>query len=249
MSGEIRIIANENLGLARLVAALTELPEELPDFVVIGGGAVGIRCNGLDRETQDLDSLAIEADRLIEVLVSSGAQQQRAYQVLTQSGVPLDVMAVHGTGGFKSTPQVNQAFELARLWAFETAPAEALVFMHRNEQGEWSGQTTQLRVATVPSLLALKAVSMADRVNSAHPEKLYSDISDVCALIATSGVPDAVDGLKQAPLTLRDWVACELVHRFVDDRRHTEARLRIAKFRVPPDRIDDVALTGQLVIA
>ncbi len=193
MSGEIRIIANENLGLARLVAALTELPEELPDFVVIGGGAVGIRCNGLDRETQDLDSLAIEADRMIEVLVSSGAQQQRAYQVLTQSGVPLDVMAIHGTGGFKSTPQVNQAFELARLWAFETAPAEALVLLHRNEQGEWSEQTTRLRVATVPALLALTTVSMADRVNSAHPEKLYSDISDVCALVATSGVLDAVN--------------------------------------------------------
>ena len=56
MSGDpIVIIATEDSDVARFVDAISRLPNNLPDWVLIGGVAVVLRVGGTHRATVDID--------------------------------------------------------------------------------------------------------------------------------------------------------------------------------------------------
>lgn len=83
MSGDpILIVAAEDSDVTRFVDAISRLPYDLPDWVLIGGVAVVLRVGGTHRATVDIDTLARESNRLVELLVGFGSEQRAAHKLI-----------------------------------------------------------------------------------------------------------------------------------------------------------------------
>ena len=95
VSGEsITIVAADDSDVVRFVDAIARLPTDLPEWVLIGGVAVLLRVGGTHRATVDIDALARESNRLVELLVNVGGQQRAAHKLIVPVATQLDVMAV-----------------------------------------------------------------------------------------------------------------------------------------------------------
>ena len=232
MSGDpIVIVATEESDVARFVDAISRLPNNLPDWVLIGGVAVVLRVGGTHRATVDIDTLARESNRLVELLVAVGGEQRAAHKLIVPIATQLDVMAVGSVPDPSSVEPSEYAFALARDLAFTTATTESVQVL--NERNRPIASAT-MRVATTAGLIALKSVSMPRRADSNNPAKATSDTVDLLALLETESVEEVSAALADAPPALRRWIAITCGRVFVIDRRYTEARLRVARQHIDP---------------
>lgn len=232
VSGEaITIIAAEGSDVVRFVDAIDRLPTDLPEWVLIGGVAVVLRVGGTHRATVDIDTLARESKRLVELLVNVGGEQRAAHKLIVPVATQLDVMAVGSVPDPSTVEPSEHVFALAREFAFTTATTESVEVL--NERGQ-AIVSASLRVATTAGLIALKSVSLPRRADSNNPAKATSDTIDLLALFETTSAEEIATDLVVAPSTLRQWIAATCKRVFVDDKRYTEARLRASRQAINP---------------
>ena len=232
MSGEaITIVATEDSDVVRFVDAIARLPTELPEWVLIGGVAVVLRVGGTHRATVDIDTLARESNRLVELLINVGGEQRAAHKLIVPVATQLDVMAVGSVPDPSTVEPSEYVFALVREFAFATATAESVEVL--NDRGGPIASAS-LRVATTAGLIALKSVSLPRRADSNNPAKVTSDTIDLLALFETMSADDIARDLVDAPLPLRRWIAQTCKRVFVDDKRYTEARLRASRQAINP---------------
>lgn len=244
MSGDpILIVAAEDSDVARFVDAISRLPYDLPDWVLIGGVAVVLRVGGTHRATVDIDTLARESNRLVELLVGFGSEQRAAHKLIVPIATQLDVMAVGSVPDRSLVEPSEYVFAVAREWAFTTATIESVEVL--NERGRLVASAT-MRVATTGGLIALKSVSLPRRADSNNPAKATSDTIDLLALIETESVEEVSAAISDAPPALRQWIMNTCRRVFVTDRRYTEARLRVARQHIMTGTF---LLAGQVVEA
>jgi hypothetical protein len=247
VSGDvISIVAAENSDLARFVDAISRLPEQLPDWVLIGGVAVVLRFGGAHRATVDIDTLARESDRLVELLVGEGGERHASHKFVVPVATELDVMAVGSIPDQATVEPSEYAFALAREWAFSTGRLQAVTIV--NEQGRVVASAS-MRVATTAGLIALKAVSLPRRADSKNPAKAVSDTIDLLALIESNALDELALSLLSAPNGLRDWVTSTCQRVFVADRRYTEARLQARRATVSPGALNLAAQLAERLLA
>lgn len=224
MSGEIRLAAPADSVLARSVRALARFPTDEP-WVLIGGIAVFIRLGSVTRPTADADTVARSQAQLLDRLMAADPTVLVANGDVTVPvdgvGVEVDVMDL-ADEPLPPDPE-RRAFALARSLALNTATTEAISVT--DTTGGIIAEAT-LPIATIPSLVALKTVSMVRRPNSNHPEKLGSDIHDLVRLADAVGARSIGETVAAAAPELASWMAERIEPAFGKDLRYTLLRLR-----------------------
>jgi hypothetical protein len=247
--GDPIILVGDRGGRIRsFVAALGRFPAE-PKWTVVGGFAVNVRITDVHRLTNDLDTVSRDQTSLVEILGAEpdADRLDTARLQLDQDGttVVIDVMADTADVPLP-TEASDRAFALARRMALATSEWIGLQVI---EDGDLIVEASA-PIATVPALIALKAVAIARRSRSNSPEKVGSDIHDLVRLAQGCDF-DAVDHhIAVAGAELRGWVGDTLVKWFSpkEDLRYTYARLRRLARSTDAEALteDDLAIVADL---
>ena len=249
MPGDPIVLVGDRGGRIRsFVAALGRFPAE-PRWTVVGGFAVNVRITHVHRLTNDLDTVSRDQTSLVEILVAEpdADRLDTAKLQLDQDGttVVIDVMA--DTAGVPLPTEASErAFALARRMALATSEwTELKVVGDGGILVEASAP-----IATVPALVALKAVAIPRRSRSNSPQKVGSDVHDLVRLVQGCDF-DAVDqAIATAGDELRSWVGDTLVKWFSPeaDLRYTYARLRRLARSTDAEALteDDLAIVADL---
>jgi len=252
--GERLILVGDAGGRLRsFVNALARFPSD-PPWVVVGGIAVNVRITQVHRLTNDLDTITSSPAQLVEILLEAPDADRLDHAKLRFIGemptVDIDVMDDTAGQPLPAEPS-DRAFALARRQAIEARePLEIVVV----EAGKGTAEATA-PVASVPSLIALKSVSMPRRSASNHPEKVGSDIHDLVRLVEGRDLDELAQALAGLNEQLVRWVGTTLLPWFSTDadQRYTLARLRRLSGGTDVRSIDEgaldvVALLGRLVL-
>jgi hypothetical protein len=233
VSGEpLVLFARPDSDLMTFIETIEELHLDVDSWALIGGIAVFARTGSEHRGTLDIDTLTQNADQLIEVLREHGGEPLKAHSFVV-GNAKVDVMEVGEPllAGQGSDSQI--AFALARRFAFDTATVETVSV--RGPDGLELAATT-LPIATPAALIALKAVSMPDRLmkhrDAAQYAKSTSDAIDLIALVGSAPLERLAVDLAAAPVALQQWVADTLTKSFDTDLSQTLVRLSLAGKRI-----------------
>ncbi len=218
-------------------------------WAVVGGFAVNVRITHVHRLTNDLDTVSRDQTSLVEILVAEpGADRlDTAKLQLDQDGttVLIDVMDDTADVPLPTEPG-DRAFALARRMALATSESTELQVV---EEGDVVGEATA-SIATVPALIALKAVAIPRRSAGNSPQKVGSDIHDLVRLVDGCDFDAVRDEIASAGDELREWVGDTLVKWFSSeqDLRYTHARLRRLASSPDADALteDDLAIVADL---
>lgn len=227
MPGDPIVLLGDRGGRIRsFVAALARFPEE-PRWSVVGGFAVNIRLAHVHRLTNDLDTVSRDQASLVEILVAEpDADRLDAAKLQLHQGGMTVVIDVMGDSTDVPLPieASERAFAHARRMALTTSEWTGLQVV---QDGEVVLEASA-PIATVPALIALKAVAIPRRSAGNSPEKVGSDIHDLVRLVQGCEF-DAIDhAMVEAGYKLREWVGATLAKWFSPERdlRYTFARLR-----------------------
>jgi len=213
---ELAIQGDDGGVIANLVSALADLPEAMPDYVLVGGLAVIVRVAGAHRVTGDVDAVTWSPDgtndAAIAVLVDAGAE--RTVNGARFEGVEIDVIA---TGDFSeddvaALDEYDRAFIASHRWAFDSAePAQIVVFTRDGVQA-----SAAVSLATPSALVAMKLGAIPRR-KLTNPAKRASDLYDIYRLIQVfNRRGDLAAGLGGAPHDLGSWCRDQLLGLLVD---------------------------------
>jgi hypothetical protein len=179
--------SDENAFVLRAVKALSELPPSLPRWALIGGVAVSMNLAGVHRPTGDLDSVSLNGEETLALLVAGGAARTLNGVALGHAGarVEFDVIDVSDGdpehGGF-----------LAHRLALDTARAMRVIVIGRNG-GVLAEQS--LDVASPGALVAMKLHSAEGR-RAQRPEKRSGDLFDIVMLVQRHSAELIADELR-----------------------------------------------------
>lgn len=249
MSGEppVALTADADSVLARAVGALGRFPAD-PPWVLVGGLAVFVRLGSITRPTTDADTVARSQAELLRRLVEAEPTSVVAGGeiVMTAGGgsVEIDVMDLADDplpGDIE-----RRAFALARRVALATATAERVIVT--DHDGFVVADET-IPIATIPALVALKAVAMVRRPHGNHPEKVGSDIHDLVRLVTAAGARAVAADLATADAYLAGWVAGEVDRAFGRDLRYTLLRLRTNDRSAAAQALTDADVAAAAVLA
>lgn len=248
MPGEPVVLAADRDGRIRaFVDALRGFPHD-PSWVLVGGFAVNVRIAQVHRLTNDVDTVTVDQNQLMEVLLAGSGADRLGHGKLRLTGsepaVDVDVM---GDTSDERLPvgASDRAFSLARRRALATREVmEIVVVADGHVQSECA-----VPVATTAALIALKSVSLPRRTDSSHPEKVGSDIIDIARLVDGHDLEDLageITALGEPELT--SWIHSTLAKWFQEDLRYTVARLRTLSSPIDSASIDTdmLALIGEL---
>ena len=237
MSGEPLVLyARPGSDLMAFIETIDELDLDADSWALIGGIAVFTRTGSEHRGTLDIDTLTRDADQLIEVLKSHGGEPLKAHSFALGT-TKVDVMEVGEPLLAGQGSELQVAFALARRFAFDTATVETVSI--RGPDGLELASTT-LPIATPAALIALKAVSMPDRLmkhrDATQYAKSTSDAIDLIALAGSSPLERLAVALATAPPALQRWVADTLMKSFDTDLSQTVVRLSMAGNKIGVSR-------------
>ena len=236
------------------VRALALLPQEV-EWVLVGGLAANVRIAHVHRATNDVDTVATDVDRIVEVLVAlEDTERLSAAKVqLHHPDVEVDVM--HSTEG-RTLPLEprDRAFALARRFAMRSATSAEIAVVDRH--GE-ELESVSVRVGSRAALIALKTLSFPERKDGSYPHKVGSDIQDLYRLVSGEDLEGIAENLVAADVELASFIAAELVHNFAastSNLRFNHLRLQRFPRNVDAEAIAQEDLTvlaslGDLVIA
>jgi hypothetical protein len=171
----------------RALDVLNSFPSSLPSWALIGGVSVAVNLAGFHRPTGDVDTVSIDGESAIAVLVGQGAVASRNGVTMTVGATAVDVDVIDVSAGDAGTG----AF-LAHRFALESAVLRTLQVVTT------TGQLlveTRIRVATPEAIVAMKVHSVEGRRES-RPEKRSGDIYDVVRLVAAFGSTGIARGLR-----------------------------------------------------
>ncbi len=196
---------------------------------MLGGGlALNVRIGRLHRATNDVDTVAQDQPRFVEILLNAfDAASLSAAKVLCHNPeAEVEVMA-STEGQDLPFEESDRAFALARRFAIVSATPVALGAVE--DTGRVVAEV-DLDVATRAALIALKTVAIPRRIDGAYPAKIGSDIQDLYRLVdgRELGRLAALFSAAADP-ELVDFVARLLTSRFTagsSDLRYALARLR-----------------------
>lgn len=205
--------------VARSISVLGDFPAEQA-WVLVGGLAVFIRLGSFTRPTADADTVAQSQAHLVERVTVDPTVTVVArgkLRIPTSYGdARVDIMDLGDAA--LSQALDGRMFALARKAALASAqPCDVVV----------SGAEVEatIPVATIPALVALKAVAVARRPHGATKAKVGSDIHDLVRLVGT-GPRGVADGLVRLDPELAAWIGDLVRYRFDQDLRMTLTRLR-----------------------
>lgn len=249
MPGEAITLVDDATGRAsRFVAALAALPATLPPWAVIGGFAVYVRLARVHRATGDVDTVTLNQDQLVELVVAQPGGERLRTGKARLAGVEIDVMPVPSDNDEPSGSRSERAFHLVRRFALSTANRERVTVVSQATRGG-SGSAIPTAEASIPvatpgALVLLKAVALPRRAGARRADKIISDTQDLVRLVASSGLGALMGELEAAPPELLAYAGEVLVTRCGDDGRYLLAMLRRAG--VVGIDADDLALVAEL---
>ena len=236
----IFVSSNAESFAAKALTTLAALPPTLPAWALVGGVAVAVNLNGFHRPTADLDTVSIDGELAIEVLITSGASRSRNGVTFgsTNTLVSLDIIDVSDGdpdhGGFA-----------AHRFALETATVRELRVTTRDGPILAS---VAVPVATAAAIVAMKLQAIEGR-KTVRPEKRSGDVSDIVRIVSAFGSPALANTLLEtAPENLVEQTrrACRQYFETDVDRTfrwlRTDNRSQVSEI----DR-DDLAMVADLV--
>ncbi len=235
--------------VARLVSTLNNLPETMPDYVLVGGLAVIARLAGAHRVTRDVDAVAWSPDgtndAAVEVLIDAGAE--RTKNGARFEGVEIDVIA---TGDFAeedvaSLDEHDRAFITSHRWAFDSAERTRIVVSADNEV--MASSTTSL--ATPSALIAMKLGAIPRR-KLANLAKRASDLYDIYRLTQVFNARgELAAALSRAPLEIGPWCRDQLATLLVDDAERSSLWLMTeGSAAMQAVNADDLRAVGEILV-
>jgi hypothetical protein len=224
VSGEIQLAAPADSVISRSVNALSRFPTDEP-WVLIGGVAVFMRLGSVTRPTADADTVARSQALLLERVAAEAPSVVVANGDVTMQidGVDVEIDVMDLADEPLPLDAERRAFALARRFALESVSTERVVV--QDGAGERVADAA-LPIATIPGLVALKAVSLVMRPHGNHPEKVGSDIHDLVRLVAAEGAASIGRRIAAEAPELGSWIADRIEVLFGKDLRYTLLRLR-----------------------
>lgn len=222
----VELVADGGGRIAAFVDALARFPHE-PAWALVGGFAVNVRIERVHRLTNDIDTVARDQTRLVELLVAEpDADRLDAAKLrFTAGDLPVDIDVMADTEGLPLPIEIGERiFALARRAVLPRAQLTELVVV--------DGRTTIAR-ATVPvassaGLVLLKTVAIPRRSAGNNPHKVGSDIHDLIRLVDGQDLVALATEIRATGDELSNWIGSTLVKWFSPDHdlRYTYARLR-----------------------
>lgn len=192
------------------ISALGSLPVTLPSWALVGGVSVAVNLNGFHRPTADLDTVSIDGDGALELLIERGARRSTSGVTIESGSTVVDVDIIDVSDG---DPE-SGAF-LAHRFALDTAIKRLLRVMSLSGAQLLTEVTAP--VATPAAIVAMKLHSVEGRRES-RPEKRASDIYDVVRIVSAFGSVSIADELtRSAPTSLVASVVSRCNRYFVND--------------------------------
>lgn len=221
--------------------AIAELPRDLPPWALIGGVAVAINLSGFHRPTADIDSVCLDGEAAVSLLVAHGAARSRNGVTLSQSGVAVSLDIIDVSSG----PPDHGSY-LAHRYALDSA---LTIEVEVRDQSSRLLASASARVATPGALVAMKAHSVDER-RRARPEKRVGDLYDVVRIVGTFGTDIIASELAAARPELIESIARHLEPLFVTNvaRSLRELRNDGRGIAATVDRID-LEIVSELVVA
>ena len=220
------LVADASGHIQTFIEALQRFPAE-PRWCVVGGFAVNIRISEIHRFTNDLDTVSRSQAALVDALaalpVIDKVSGGRVRLTSGRRGLDIDIMA----DASEASAPINasdRAFASARRMALDTSDSAAVRVVG-------DGRVTasaDIRLATIPALIAMKAVAIPRRADSNNPNKAGSDIHDLYRLVIGTDIDLTAAVISEHDPRLGHWVGRELVRLFSPERdlRYTYARLQ-----------------------
>lgn len=219
--------------------AISELPRDLPPWALIGGVAVAINLAGFHRPTADIDSVSLDGETAVSLLVARGGERSPNGVTLNQFGgtVAFDIVDV------SSGPPDHGSY-LAHRYALDTARATDVEV---RDQSSALLASTSARVALPGALVAMKAHSVLER-SQARPEKRVSDLYDIVRIVGAFGIEGISSDLDAGTPELTRSTVRHLESLFVTGLSRSLRELR-SDGRGIAATIDrtDLSLVGELV--
>ncbi len=249
----IELIADGVGRIAAFVDALARFPSE-PRWALVGGFAVNVRIERIHRITNDIDTVARDQARLVELLVAEpDAERLDAAKLRFTAGaltVDIDVMA--DTEGLPLPAEVGErVFALARRTVLPAARITELIVTN----GSATVARAKVPVASTAGLILLKTVAIPRRSASNNPHKVGSDIHDLARLVDGQDLVSLAAEIRASGDELSTWIGSTLIKWFSPDHdlRYTYARLRRLARSSDTDGLTEadltaVALLGKLVL-
>lgn len=226
MVGERIDLAADAGGLIQsFVEALQRFPSEAM-WCVVGGFAVNIRIADTHRFTNDLDTVSRSQAELVEALTYQPAIERvssgKVRLISGRRALDIDIMSDASDVAMPANPS-ERAFASARRMALATSESATVNVIGAGRVVA----SAHVRVATVPALIAMKAVAIPRRVGT-NPHKVGSDIHDLYRLAISNDFEAMASSIAAHDRQLSSWVGSELVKLFSPERdlRYTYARLR-----------------------
>lgn len=241
-SAPVQFIARRNDSFAvEAFTAIAELPNDLPPWALIGGVAVAVNLSGFHRPTADIDSVSLDGETAVSLLVAHGAAPSRNGVTLNRSGVAVSLDIIDVSSG----PPDHGSY-LAHRYGLDTA---LTIKVEVRDQSSELLATALPRVATPGALIAMKAHSVGERRRT-RPEKRVGDLYDVVRIVGAFGTEAISRDLERAGPELIESVAGHLKQLFVTNVARTLRELRNDGRGIAAtiDRID-LEIVSQLVSA
>lgn len=226
----------------KALSALGALPARLPTWALVGGVSVAVNLNGFHRPTGDLDTVSIDADSALELLVEQGAQQSRNGVTIASGSTFVDVDIIDVSGG-----DPHSGAYLAHSFALETA-VNRLLRVVSSSSRETLVEVT-VPVATPTAIVAMKLHSVEGRRDS-RPDKRSGDIYDVVRIVGAFGAASIAAELRRtAPRILVSSTTTMCKRYFVDEVDRSFRWLRMdSRSAVSDVERSDLLAVGELVV-
>jgi hypothetical protein len=234
------VAADAEAFAARAVTLLSQLPPTLPLWALVGGVAVAINLAGFHRPTGDLDSVSLDGDGAINMLIGSGASRVGAgVELDDHRGAPVKFDVIDVSEGL-----ADDGGYLAHRYGLDSAQSRRIDVLDRRLLNLASAT---IRVARPEALVVMKLHAIEGRRTS-RPEKRSGDLYDIIRLTAAFGPHRIAAALRSnaSPslvLSARNWCG----RYFVEDAARTLRSLRIDS-RATINEVDrtDIELVAEL---
>lgn len=174
---------------ARAVGALAKLPGDLPPWALIGGVAVAVNLLGFHRTTGDLDSVSLDGEAAIALLVAGGGTRSGDSVTLTADDAPVKFDIIDVSEG-----SPDHGPFLAHRFALDTAVPRRIEVAIGTAKPAMS---VVVLVATPAAVVTMKLHAIDGR-RAARPDKRSGDLYDIIRLVGAFGPNQLAVDLRTA---------------------------------------------------
>jgi hypothetical protein len=225
------------------VHTLLRLPDD-PPWILVGGLAVNARVGRTHRATNDIDTVSLDQDRLVEILVDFPDAEAISAAKIQFHDPEVEVDVMDSTDSTKLPPgERERAFALARRFAMRSATPVTIGVAATEDQVI---NSVTVRVASRAALVVLKTLSFPERIDGSYRQKAGSDIQDLYRLVERTDLDELAEDLAVAGPELTAFVGAELQHYFTAetaDLRYAHIRMRTFARNIDSAGITEAALS------